>query len=73
MLNLLPADDKSNLQALTASGSGEVPVPVESSSHNILDISKFFKPFSKDPAKQARYDSYLAQVKCGNKGNLKVY
>ena len=32
--------------------------------------SATFKPFRKDPAKQDRYDRYLALLKSGTKGNF---
>lgn len=34
------------------------------------DDSKTFKPFSKNPQKQARYDLYISKLKQGNKGEL---
>ncbi|TRY65139.1 hypothetical protein DNTS_022290 [Danionella cerebrum] len=57
-------------QTTAPAASSEAQMALKAWSGPTADASKIFKPFSKNPQKQARYDLYISKLKQGDKDAL---
>lgn len=67
--SITPQPDSLTSPAKTQASS-ETQMVLNAWSGPTADASKTFKPFAKNPQKQARYDLYINKLKKGNKGEL---
>ncbi|XP_060767752.1 G patch domain-containing protein 1 [Neoarius graeffei] len=73
-----PSDFRTQLQVSKAQADMQLRPPASDTAQQALSIwssptaqtSQTFRPFNKDPSKQARYDRYISHLKQGNKDAL---
>lgn len=74
-----PSDFRTQLQVSKAQADMQLRPPASDTAQQALSIwssptaqtSQTFRPFNKDPSKQARYDHYISHLKQGNKGETR--